>query len=131
MTRTELTQVSARGRLIAQLDQVAAWGTDALDAIEPDKTVMRFYIAYYRGDQWRVAFGRISEDGSAFLTAYEAVATSRFGWPFDVMAFTPPREDTSWLREAGTAIAVSLKQPIFSSGVRRVQLRSRSRRRWH
>jgi len=59
----------------------------------------------------------MAEDGAAFLTAYEAVGTGPYGWPFDVHVYDPPREDRGWLCNAGNAITISLEQPVFSSAV--------------
>ncbi len=112
-----LAATAARGRLIAQLDRVSADATDAINALHPDPALLGYYIARQCGRIWRVAFGRLSDDQSIFLTAFEAVSTSLFGWPFDILAFTPPREDRGSLRDGARAIAVSLQQPIFLSAV--------------
>ncbi|MGH7726342.1 MAG: hypothetical protein ACREOU_13020 [Candidatus Eiseniibacteriota bacterium] len=117
MPRESLDEVTARGRLIAQLDRIAAWGTDAVNAIGPDTRLLGYYIPHRQRDRWCVAFGRMSEDGAAFMTAYEALGNGPYGWPFDVHVHDPVREDRGWLKSAGQAIAVSLKQPVFSSAV--------------
>lgn len=115
--RETLAEITERGRLIAQLDRIAAWGTDAVNAISPDTRLLGYYIPYRHDDRWCIAFGRMAEDGTAFRTAYEAVGSGPYGWPFDVAVCDPPREDRGWLCSAANAITLSLRQPVFSSAV--------------
>lgn len=110
-----LQATAARGRLIARLDRLSVWATDALNALAPQRSRPESYLAYRGESAWCVAFGELAADGSAFQTRYEAVSTGPCGWPFDIHVFDPPRDDTGWLREAARALALSRKEPVFSS----------------
>jgi hypothetical protein len=104
-----LPEVTTIGIQIAKLDRAAWRGTDALNAINPDPDRMQFFIPYQDGDVWRVAFGRLADDASHFLTAYEAYGDITKSDPFKVEQFEEPRQDQGWLLQACLAIKASQK----------------------
>lgn len=92
-----LSQISARGRLLAEYDDACWKATDALAATSPARGARRFF-ARKVGNTWWVVFGRPSPDRRTFAVEYEATwapGTQRaFGRKID-----PPRMETNsdWL----------------------------------
>jgi hypothetical protein len=66
------------------------------------------YIARQTATGWTVDFGRLSPDGTKFLTAYEAVQSDA-PTHFAVGMFDPEREDTGFNLFAARAIELALK----------------------
>src|SRR4051812_42708433 len=58
--RPELDAISTRGRMLAEYDQAAWHGTDAVMELRPDQSRMGGYLARRRADGlWEVVFGRL------------------------------------------------------------------------
>jgi hypothetical protein len=106
-----LQETSERGRWIAALDLASWLATDALYARSPDRQLMGQHVARREGDIFRVAFGRILPDESAFCVACEAVCLPGHGAGFEVSVHDPPRKDRGWL--LGTARAICRSQKAF------------------
>ena len=108
-SKTELAQITERGRQLAQYD-VAAWhASDAVVATKPEESAVARYIAKKEGDGWTVMFGRLNEKRDKFLIAYEATqgATPK---EFTVKKHSPAREDTGFFLFAARAIEISLAE---------------------
>jgi hypothetical protein len=97
-----LAEVGAHGRALAEYD-VASWhATDAVQALNPDKSKVHRYLARKTKDGWTVVFGKLSEDQGRFLIAYEATAKDAIG-PFHTRAYRQPKEDSDFFLRAALA----------------------------
>lgn len=107
-SKTELVEITERGRMLFDYD-VAAWhSTDAVMELSPPKGSFVRYIAQKNGSNWTVAYGKLNEKRDKFLIAYEAVqgATPQ---EFKVKKFDVPKEDTGFYLFAAQSIDVALK----------------------
>jgi hypothetical protein len=105
---SELAEITARGRLLAEYD-IASWhATDAVVALKPEKGAVERYIARKTGAGWVVDFGRINETGDAFLIAYEAIQGSN-PEQFTVKSYDPPQKDTGFFYTSSKGIQISLE----------------------
>jgi len=75
----ELAGISERGRLLYEADQAVWHATDSVQALKPNADLVRGYVVEKSGSSWRVVFGRLTEDDSAYLVAYEATAKTANG----------------------------------------------------
>ena len=106
-TKTELAQVTERGRRLAEYD-VAVWhASDAVMALKPTEDTVARYLAKKNGTTWIVAFGRLNEKRDKFLIAYEA-SQGKSATEFSVKKFESPKEDTGFFLSAAKAIENSL-----------------------
>lgn len=104
----ELAAITARGTMLAGYDQAAWHATDAVEATQPPAGKVQRYIARQSATGWTVDFGRLSPDGTKFLTAYEAIQTDAPNH-FAVGKFDPEREDTGFNLAAARGIDLALK----------------------
>lgn len=106
-SKTELAQITERGRQLAQYDTAAWHASDAVIATKPDQNLVRRYIAKKEGNVWTVMFGRLNEKADKFLIAYEATqgATAK---EFTVKKHTPVKEDSGFYLVAAKAIEIAL-----------------------
>ncbi len=107
-SKTELVEITERGRMLYAYD-VAAWhSTDAVIALSPLEGSFVRYIAQKTASGWNVAYGKLNEKRDKFLIAYEAVqgATPK---EFKVKKFDTPKEDTGFFLFAARAIDVAIK----------------------
>lgn len=102
-SRDELDAITARGRELYAYDQAAWHATDAVLALRPREGAVTHYLPRRTAAGWTVSFGRLAEDGKAFIVAYEAEARSEAG-PFTAGAVKPPRRDAGPLLQAALAI---------------------------
>src|ERR1043166_854525 len=72
----ELSAITERGRSLYAYDEAAWHGTDAVLALKPPKGSFESYIAQKTGDRWTVVFGKLNENRTAYLIAYEAIQSS-------------------------------------------------------
>jgi len=105
---SELSEITARGRMLAEYDQASRHATDAVQALKPAQGAVRRYIARKSAAGWVVVFGRFSEAKDAFMTVYEAIQGSDLK-QFTVSTFDPPRSDTGFFFVAAKAIELSLQ----------------------
>ena len=69
--RSELDAISARGRLLAEYDQAAWHGTDAVLALKPVDSLVRGYLARRRADGlWEVVFGKQGSRSSTTMPTW-------------------------------------------------------------
>ncbi len=108
LSSSELAQITARGRLLAQYDEAAWHATDAVLAQKPENGTIQRYVAKHTEGGWSVAFGHFNERKDKFLVAYEAVqgATPE---QFSVKKFDPPMEDSGAYFLGAKAIETALR----------------------
>lgn len=106
-TTDELSQITARGKLLAQYDQAAWHSTDAVMAMKPDAGTLQRYIAKDTPSGWVVAYGRFNEKQDKFLVVYEATQAAGLK-QFTVRKLDPPREDSDFYFLGAKAIATAL-----------------------
>ncbi len=111
-TPDSLAAITDRGRRLARSDLAAWHATDAVLALKPSPGEVRGYVALREGATWLVEFGRMSEDSSAFLVAYDARQTDARPDSFLVTRHDPARRDTSRFLRA--ARAVDLARAAFT-----------------
>jgi hypothetical protein len=107
-SKTELTEITERGRMLYAYD-VAAWhSTDAVMALSPPEGSFARYIAQKNASGWTVAYGKLNEKRDKFLIAYEATqgATPK---EFIVKKFDTPKEDAGFYLFAARAIDAAIK----------------------
>ena len=102
-----LAGITERGRLLADYDQAAWHATDAVALLNPGDDEIRGYIAQRRDGAWTVSFGRMSDDGNAYLVAYEARENSTQPNGFAVTRHGPARRETGDLAGAARALDVA------------------------
>ena len=110
-SQSELADITARGRALAEYDFASWHGTDAVFSLKPSAGSITRYIARPTEKGWRVAFGRLTAARDTFLVAYEAIRTS-LGGQFD--GFTPvahatPIADTGYYARAARALDIATK----------------------
>jgi len=113
----QLSAITARGRQLAGYDAVAWRATDVLMATNPDSSLLGRYIARQTVTGWRVAFGRLAADLSAFRIAYEASQKTSTSRAFDIHARRPLVSDTGYYLHA--ARALNLAERDFGAPSRR------------
>lgn len=111
-TPDSLAAITDRGRRLARSDYAAWHATDAVLARKPSPGEVRGYVALRDGAAWLVEFGRMSEDSSTFLVAYDARETDARPDSFLVTHHEPARRDTS--RFLTAARAVDLARSTFT-----------------
>lgn len=102
-----LAGISQRGRLLADYDQAAWHATDAVALLNPADDEIRGYIAQRRDGAWTVSFGRMSDDGTAYLLAYEARENSALPNGFAVTRHAPAKREAGDLAGAARALDVA------------------------
>lgn len=107
-TEQELAAITQRGTVLAAYDDAARHATAAVEAAQPAAGKIVRYIARQTDTGWTVDFGRLSPDGTKFLTAYEAVQTDA-PTHFAVGMYDPEREDTGFNLAAARGIELAVK----------------------
>jgi hypothetical protein len=105
--KTELAEITERGRRLAEYDVAAWYGTDAVVAMKPAEGSVARYIAKKTDEGWVVAFGRFNEQRDRFLIVYEATEGAS-PKEFRVKKYDPPKEDTEFYLSAAKAIEAAL-----------------------
>ena len=105
---SDLVEITARGRFLAEYDAASWHATDAVKSLQPAQGLVSKYIARKAPTGWVVAFGRFSEAKDAFLIVYEASEGSSLR-EFTVKTYDPPRNDTDYFYKAAKAIELSLR----------------------
>ena len=106
-SKSELAEITERGRRLAAYD-VAAWhATDEVRALKPVEGSVARYIAKQTNDKWVVVFGRLNEKRDRFLIAYEATQAAS-PVEFKVKKHEPPQEDEGFYLAAAKAIDTAL-----------------------
>jgi len=106
--RPELDAISARGRLLAEYDQAAWHGTDAVLSLRPDQNLVGGYLARRRADGlWEVVFGKVDAAANAFVIAYRAVQRAPGDTSYIATALYPRERDGEWYARAARALDVA------------------------
>lgn len=106
-SKTELAEITERGRNLAQYDIACWYASDAVVATKPEEGLVKRYIARKEGNTWTVMFGRLNDKSDKFLIAYEAKqgATPK---EFTVKKHDPAKEDTGYFLSAARALDAAL-----------------------
>jgi hypothetical protein len=106
-SKTELAEITGRGRQLAEYDGAAWHATDAVLAMKPAEGSVARYIARKTDGGWVVAFGRLNEKRDRFLIVYEA---NQGAGPkeFNVKKYDTLKEDTGFYLSAAKAIEATL-----------------------
>jgi hypothetical protein len=107
-TQQDLDEITQRGKTLYEYDQAAWHGTDAVLATDPDKSRMGKFIACRRDDGWHLGFGKLNEDGSRFLLAYEAIQNTQLK-EYKVVKYDPVQETEGFYAVAGRAVDLTEK----------------------
>src|SRR5215813_4704419 len=101
-SKTELAEITERGRQLAEYDGAAWHATDAVLAMKPAEGSVARYLAKKTDNGWIVAFGRFNEQRDKFLIVYEA--SQRVSpTEFNVKKYDAPKEDTGFYLSAAKA----------------------------
>jgi hypothetical protein len=106
LSKEQLAEISARGRMLAEYDQAAWHATDAVMATHPKPDNDSRFVCRKPGATWTCVFGRLAAD--KLLIDYEAVQE---GSPqdFQVKHHEPPMEDTGFFFTAVKAMLIAGK----------------------
>ncbi len=74
-TSEELAAISARGKLLAQYDQIAWHATDKLLEQHVAEGLVRGYIVEFKEKDWVIAFGRLTEDRTGLIVEFQATTS--------------------------------------------------------
>jgi hypothetical protein len=113
-TESELAEITARGRALAGYDAAAWHASDAVMALNPDKSAIHSYVARKTDAGWVVAWGRFNDARTRFLVSYEARQKGDSD-DYDVSKHDPPLEDDDFYFHAALAHELSLKD-FFQAG---------------
>jgi hypothetical protein len=108
LSDSELAEITARGRMLADYDTASWHATDAVLALKPEKGTVSRYIARKTDAGWVVEFGRFNETKDGFLIVYEATQGSD-PRQFTVKTYDPPQKDVGFYYSAARAIETSLQ----------------------
>jgi hypothetical protein len=93
LSKEQLAEISARGRLLAEYDRAAWHSTDAVMATHPRRDNDSRFICRKAEEKWMCVFGRLSAD--KFLIDYEAVQGATL-LDFQVKHHEPPMENAEF-----------------------------------
>lgn len=101
-----ISEVNRLGALLHAYDQAAWHGTDAVMPMLQDDTELdvrvRGYVVKQTNEGWAVGFGRLTEDGSAFAVAFEAVLDETYT-ALEAVAYTQAERRTGFYHRAMVA----------------------------
>lgn len=106
LSREQLAEITARGRLLAEYDQAAWHATDAVMAAHPKQDSGSRFVCRKTEPAWTCVFGHLSTD--KFLIDYEAVQGAS-PEEFQIKHNDPPAEDTDFYFAAVKAMLVAGK----------------------
>lgn len=98
-----LDEISSRGKLLAEYDSVSWIATDVVLATQPDKTLVKRYIARKTGNEWEVVFGALNEAKDAFVIHYKYTNNLE-----SAKKDRPPINDTDFYYKSAMAIESAL-----------------------
>jgi hypothetical protein len=102
-SKTELAEMTTRGRMLYDYD-VAAWhSSDAVMALSPPEGRFNRYIARKTSSGWTVAYGKLNTAKDKFLIAYEAIEGTK-PTEYKVTTFPTPKSDTGFYLFAARAL---------------------------
>lgn len=101
LSKEQLSEISARGRLLAEYDQAAWHATDAVMATHPKQDNDSRFVCRKGDAAWTCVFGRLAAD--KLLIDYEA-QQSGSSQDFQVKHHEPPMEDAGFFYTAVKAM---------------------------
>ena len=104
----ELSEITRRGKALAEYDAAAWHSTDAVVALSPKEGSVAGFIGRKVGEKWTVVYGKLSAAGDKYLIAYEAVQQTS-PTDFKVTTHEKPKEDTDYFLKAARAIEAGRK----------------------
>lgn len=102
-SKSELAEITERGRQLAEYDFAAWHSTDAVMELKPEQGSVTRYIAKKTETGWTVVFGRLNEQRDKFLIAYEAVS-GKTPQEFNAKKHEKGKEDSGFYLFAARAI---------------------------
>lgn len=99
-----MAAISDRGRRLYEADQAVWRASDAIQMLKPNLDLVRGYVAEKNGQGWRVVYGRLTEDQSGYLVAYEAIAKTADG-AFSARPVVPARAEKGRILQRARALA--------------------------
>ena len=111
-TDSQLSDITARGRALAEYDFAAWHGSDAIAPLNPPAGSFTKYIARQTPKGWMVAFGKLTASRDTFLIAYEAIRTADSGEfeGFKGVAHSRPIVDTDYYVRASRALDTAVAE---------------------
>jgi hypothetical protein len=106
-SKTELAEITERGRQLAEYDRAAWHATDAVLAMKPAEGSVARYLAKKTDNGWIVVFGRFNEQRDKFLVVYEA-SQGASAKEFNVKKYDAPKEDAGFYLSAAKAVEIAL-----------------------
>jgi hypothetical protein len=101
LSKEQLAEISARGRMLAEYDEAAGRATDTVMATHPKQENDTRFVCRKADATWTCVFARLSAD--KLLIDYEAVQGAS-GKEFQVKHHEPPLEDTGFFFAAVKAM---------------------------
>ncbi len=106
LSKEQLAEISARGRMLAEYDEAAGYATDAVMATHPKQENDTRFVCRKADAAWTCVFGRLTAD--KLLIDYEALQGAS-AKEFQVKHDEPPMEDTGFFFGAVKAMLVAGK----------------------
>jgi len=101
LSKEQLAEISARGRMLAEYDEVASQATDAVMATHPKQDNGTRFVCRKADATWTCVFGRLAAD--KLLIDYEALRGASTN-EFQVKHHEPPMEDAGFFFAAVRAM---------------------------
>jgi len=106
LSKEQLGEISARGRMLAEYDEMAGHATDAVMATHPKQDNDTRFVCRKADATWTCVFGRLAAD--KLLIDYEALQEAG-AKEFQVKHREPPEEETGFFFAAVKAMLVAGK----------------------
>ena len=101
LSKEQLEEISARGRMLAEYDEAAGHATDAVMATHPKDDSDSRFVCRKTDATWTCVFGRLTAD--KLLIDYEALQGAG-AKEFEAKHHDPPKEDTEFFFAAVKAM---------------------------
>lgn len=101
-----LRNIESLGKNIYEYDKACWVATDLLKANHPDTSLLGNFIARKENNLWKVGFGKLAQDESHFLLAYEVIINSS-NKESNILTYTIPKIDTEFYYKASKAYYVT------------------------
>jgi hypothetical protein len=108
LSSTQGQEIRDRGTLLAEYDQIAWHGTDAVMALKPPEASISEYIARKTDVGWVMFFGRMSEDSKTYILVYEVRQNS--SGKYEATKLKKERPDTAFFLYARQALATAREE---------------------
>lgn len=112
LSKEQLAEITARGRMLAEYDQAAWHATDAVMATHPTGDGSNRFICRKEEKAWTCVFGHLDTD--KFIVEYEAVQTAGHE-EFQVKHQEPPADDTGFYFTGVKAMMIAGKDFLMTA----------------